>query len=73
MVRRIKCTSKGCSSCGDRVTAFGQIGRRIRTKGNCSWDRVIGMKGTGKGCGSSGDEVTGCGQRYEGYQQRLFS
>ena len=32
MVRRIKCTSKGCDSCGDGVTGFGQIVRRIWTK-----------------------------------------
>ena len=29
----MKCTSKGCGSCGNGVTGFGQIVRRMRTKG----------------------------------------
>ena len=69
MVRRIKCTSKGCGflwGWGNRVWSDCSMDM---DKGCGSWDRVIGMKGTGKGCGSSGDGVKGCGQRDKGYWQ----
>ena len=49
MVRRIKCTSKGCGSCGNGVTGFGSDCLKDADKGCGSWDRVIGMKGTDKG------------------------